>query len=791
MFLESSPGFQKRKTLTRISQRIAWAVVILAMNGLYLGCAGITPTPTGPTKVEEARIVVTPPLTSLYSGGQQQFSATLTSTSDTAVTWHATAGTISSSGLFTAPTVTSSTKVKVTARSTTNYILVSTSQVTVNPVSTLVIGNQTLPVGTSGNPYSANLQISGGVTPYSWALTTGSLPRGFTLDKNSGVISGTTSQTGTFTFTASVTDANSTRDSSSITLTIQPPNKGIYDGPAELPRVYVQSDLASTPARGNVTFVPSRGDLQQALNDAKCGDTIELQAGAVFTGKFNLPAQSCDDNRWIIVRTSAADSNLPPEGTRITPCYAGVPSLPGRPVLNCSSVKNVMAKIEFDGTGSGPIIFLNRASHYRFIGLEITRGVSTPVVFNLAVREKGGTADHIIFDRCWLHGTAQDETQRGVMLNGTRYTAVIDSYLSDFHCVSRTGSCVDAQAIGGGGGEAPMGPFKIVNNFLEASAENILLGGGAATVTPTDIEIRRNHMFKPLIWMPGQPGFVGGRNGDPFIAKNLFELKNAQRVLFEGNILENSWGGFSQAGFAIEMAPKNQAKGSENVCPLCQVTDVTVRYVKISHVGGGLMVASGVSDNGGIALASKRYSIHDIVADDIDGTRYDGFGDFAQISTGDGAPILEDVTISHVTALQPGVMLNLGDDLAINQPMKNFVFTNNIANAGTVPIKSTGGGPTTCAYQNAPIVALPRCFQSYSFTNNAIIATPSKFPASQYPPGNTFPATTSDVGFVNYKNGNEGDYHLRSTSPYKNAASDGKDPGADVDALEAAIAGVE
>ena len=52
-----------------------------------------------------------------------------------------------------------------------------------------------------------------------------------------------------------------------------------------------------------------------------------------------------------------------------------------------------------------------------------------------------------------------------------------------------------------------MGPFKIVNNFLEASGENILLGGGAATVTPADIEIRHNHMFRGLhTTFPENPG---------------------------------------------------------------------------------------------------------------------------------------------------------------------------------------------------------------------------------------------------------------------------------------------
>jgi len=49
--------------------------------------------------------------------------------------------------------------------------------------------------------------------------------------------------------------------------------------------------------------------------------------------------------------------------------------------------------------------------------------------------------------------------------------------------------------------------------------------------------------------MRGQPGFVGGRDGNPFIVKNHFELKNAIRVLFEANVLENTWGGFPKRGF--------------------------------------------------------------------------------------------------------------------------------------------------------------------------------------------------------------------------------------------------
>jgi len=789
MFLESTPGFQLSTSTRRRNQFLA--VFILTIATVFsIGCAGIASGAPSPSTSQAVHINVMPGTASVVAGGKVQFAATLTSTSNTAVLWHASAGTITGTGLFTAPSVSSSTRITVTAVSAADSTLIATSDVTVSPLVKLAMQVHPLPGGTAGTPYSTNLTVTGGVAPYQWQIAAGSLPQGFSLDRATGVISGITSQTGSFNFTASVTDANSARVNGSLGLKIGSAlTGGNFDGPAELPRVYVQSALANTPAPGNVIAVPKGGDFQQALNRAKCGDTITLQAGAVFTGSFTVPPQTCDDAHWIIVRTSAPDSSLPPEGTRITPCYAGVSSLPGRPALNCTATNNILAKVQ-STANSGPLILANGASHYRFIGLELTRTPGSGVVYNVVVRENSAAADHIIFDRSWIHGTAQDETQRGVMLSGLTHVAVVDSYLSDFHCISRSGACTDSQAIAGGSGDQTTGPFKIVDNFLESSGECILLGGSAATMTPTDIEIRRNHMFKPIIWMKGQPGYVGGTDGNPFIVKNHVELKNAQRVLIEANILENTWGGFSQAGAAVLLGPKNQAHGTENVCPSCQVTDVTIRYVTISHVGGAFVLANGVSDNGGIPLAGGRYSIHDVTADDISATKYSGYGTFAQVSMGVGAPVLQSVSINHVTAFQPSVMLNLGDDITVNPPMINLVFTNNLINAGMSPTSTTGGGAANCAYISRPTVSLPTCFQRYTFSHNAIIASPTNYPPSKYPTGNYFPATVSAVDFVNYRNGIGGDYHLLGSSPYKNAGSDGKDLGADMNALNVAIAGV-
>ena len=59
--------------------------------------------------------------------------------------------------------------------------------------------------------------------------------------------------------------------------------------------------------------------------------------------------------------------------------------------------------------------------------------------------------------------------------------------------------------------------------------------------------------------------------------------------------------------------------------------------------------------------------------------------------------------------------------------------------------------------------------------------------ASAYPASNFFPASTAAVGFVGYAAGN---YRLASGSAYSKQGTDGTDPGADIDAVEAATLGV-
>lgn len=765
---------------TTQKKQLSSVILVVPISALILISSACNVLGIGQSSNSSIQVAVTPANVSVTPGATQQFTATVHGTSNSAIGWSASAGSITSDGIFTAPALSEGAQVSITAVSLADVTQRGTAVATLALSQKLHISTASALAVTSNTPAALNLAADGGTPPYRWSISSGTLPSGLSLD-TAGAITGTTSQIGQYSFSAKVTDGASSSVTQSFAMTVSAVSNSAFDGPAELPRVYLQTAAVNTPSSGSTITVNAGGDLQGALDSANCGDTINIQAGATFTGSYTLPAKSCDSQHWITVRTSAADSSLPPEGTRMTPCYAGVSSLAGRPSFNCTSPSKVLATISYSGVGDGPIGFASGANHYRLLGLEITRvDKNGKAVGSLISAPQGGSMDSIVVDRCYVHGVSIEETRRGVRLAGATNAAVQDSYLSDFHC-NAAGTCSDAQAVSGGTGDLPMGPYKITNNFLEASGENILFGGGEATQTPSDIEVSHNHFFKPWIWKVGQPGFLVET-----VVKNHFELKNAKRVLLDSNVMENSWGGYSQYGFSVMLTPKNQDLNGASVCPLCQVTDVTVRYTTISHVGGAITIANIMTPEGGLPLAGERFSIHDIIADDIQDAAYAGHGTFAQVSS-IAQPLLGYVQINHVTAFENHTMFNVGAPNTVQIP--GFSFTNSIVMAGETPIWSTGaGGNTNCAYYDVPVTTVSRCFSGYVFDHNAILESP--YASSSWPSGNSFYSTTG-IGFVNYNNGNGGDYHLLSSSPAIGAANDGTNLGANVDAVLTAIAGVQ
>lgn len=82
------------------------------------------------------------------------------------------------------------------------------------------VDTTSLPGGSVGVAYSQTLVASGGTSPYTWALVSGSLPGGLSLNSSSGAITGTPTTTGTFNFTVEVTDSAAGSDSQPLEIVI-------------------------------------------------------------------------------------------------------------------------------------------------------------------------------------------------------------------------------------------------------------------------------------------------------------------------------------------------------------------------------------------------------------------------------------------------------------------------------------------------------------------------------------------------------------------------------------------
>lgn len=85
----------------------------------------------------------------------------------------------------------------------------------------LSISTSSLPNGNVGTLYNATLAATGGTTPYAWAVTSGSLPAGLSLNSSTGAITGTPTTTANATaLIFSVADASTPTQSKSVSLTL-------------------------------------------------------------------------------------------------------------------------------------------------------------------------------------------------------------------------------------------------------------------------------------------------------------------------------------------------------------------------------------------------------------------------------------------------------------------------------------------------------------------------------------------------------------------------------------------
>ncbi|HEX8370387.1 MAG TPA: hypothetical protein VF604_17705 [Pyrinomonadaceae bacterium] len=460
---------------------------------------------------------------------------------------------------------------------------------------------------------------------------------------------------------------------------------------------------------GNTIVVRAGGDLQAALDKSKPGDTILLQAGAAFRGNFNLPAKA--GNEFVTIRTSVADPQLPPAETRLDPKRYGA----------------VLPKIS--SPNNEPVINAEPAAHhYRFVGIEF--GGTKDGIGNII---KIGSTDekrledlphHIEFDRVYIHGTSAQGQRRGIAANG-RFLKITNSHISD---IKRKGEESQAIAVW-----ATDGNIEIVNNYLEAAAENILFGGAGSALglIPSDCVVRHNWMNKPLNWRE-----------EGWDVKNLFEIKNGRRIRIENNLLTNNWGS-AQDGTAIVIKSTTDSGAGATAADIVFINNI---------VRGS---ANALSVNGSEEKGGHQLTIRNNIFDDIDGAKWNGQGFFMKSADWDG------LVIENNTIIQNG---NAANAYGV---VRGFLFRNNVLFEGEYGFKGDGTAPGR--------QTIDRFFPGGDVSFNAIIGGDGAL----YRGKNMYPSSLRQLGFVNFE---ARDFTLRPDSTLRGKGFQGKNIGADLDA---------
>ena len=118
------------------------------------------------------------------------------------------------------------------------------------PGSLVVTTPSPLPQGELSIPYAQALVASSGISPYTWSLTAGSLPKGLVLSSG-GALSGTPASSGAFQFTVQVIDIAGSTASEAFGLTIVDPPSILYfsppNGTGGLPYAYTLTVSGGAP----------------------------------------------------------------------------------------------------------------------------------------------------------------------------------------------------------------------------------------------------------------------------------------------------------------------------------------------------------------------------------------------------------------------------------------------------------------------------------------------------------------------------------------------------------------
>jgi hypothetical protein len=155
----------------------------------------------------------------------------------------------------------------------------------------VVVSTPSLPVGTTGTAYSQTLAATGGTGNFTWTVTSGAVPTGLSLSSG-GLLSGTPTVTGSFTFEATATDTASSSAAKSFTVNVAAP---VVVSTSSLPSATTGSaysqTMTATGGTGSYTWTRTAGTLPTGLTLNSSG---VLSGTPTASGTFNFTVTATD-----------------------------------------------------------------------------------------------------------------------------------------------------------------------------------------------------------------------------------------------------------------------------------------------------------------------------------------------------------------------------------------------------------------------------------------------------------------------------------------------------------------